>query len=86
MPKAGKLLSVALSVLQGGGRGLSLAAAHAMWKMVISPQNTVEADIMLVFFSAENAGSYVFGPRPVEDFVTQAQRTAAMVESAFLNI
>jgi len=73
-------------LLQGGGRGpLNLAAAQTMWKMVISPQTTVEADIMLVFFSGERAGGYAFGPRPAEDIVTRAQQTAAMVQGAFLN-
>jgi len=71
-------------LLQGGGRGpLNLAAAQTMWKMVISPQTTVEADIMLVFFSGERAGA--FGPRPAEDIVTREQQTAAMVQGAFLN-
>ena len=72
-------------VLQGGGRGLNLAAANAMWKIIKTPQDADEADIMLVFFNSERAGSYAFGPRPVEDDVTRAQNYASLLQAAFLN-
>ena len=71
--------------MQGGGRGLHLAAANAMWKIIKTPQDADEADIMLVFFNSERAGSYAFGPRPAEDDVARAQKNASAVQAAFLN-